>query len=543
VRPLTGGAPISVGGAPIAVAGKPVHEGGAPSAVIDEGSAPAAMQPRNTIAPPPPAFPRQSVRTRSHVEYVGTPSSSTSATPPAHAPVARRVGAQDGISSTTVRETASTVPPAITPRAVTHSPSAAGYAPGAVARPTHGTAYPVDPAHSAPRAFAPGTGAPVGYQPGGYILTPAAPSQVGVLSPPVTHGEYAQATPGWQGEQIAAAGFGVPVPPEYSQQQPLLEEPQPKRKRHIGRIVVLSLIGLLVLSLAWPLGLMHWANGQILHVDALSGAPNTPGTTFLLVRTDERSEEGWQDATEGQRSDTIMLLNRPSSGTPSLISIPRDTYVQIPGYAPNKINAAFSLGGAPLLVQTVEQLTGLTIDHYVEIGMGGLIGLVDAVGGVELCLDMDVRDWRSALYWTAGCHVADGRTALAFARMRYSDPRGDIGRAQRQQQVINAITHAVATPTLLVQPGQQRELIRAGLSSVRTDEDTNIWGFASLALAFRAANGDGGFTGSPPISSMNYRPGNIGAAVQLDPELIGQFWADVRNGDLTPKHGSHVGVD
>jgi LCP family protein required for cell wall assembly len=321
--------------------------------------------------------------------------------------------------------------------------------------------------------------------------------------------------------------YGDNIVPDFA------EKPKPKPK--IGRIIVLSLVGLLVLAMIWPVWLLHWGNGQIRHVDALSGAPNTPGTTFLLVGTDERTDDGWQDETLGVRSDSIMVLHRPRNGTPALVSLPRDSYVEIPGYANNKLNAAYALGGAPLLVKTVENLTGLTIDHYIEIGMGGLIGLVDAVGGVELCLDMDVRDWRSALYWTAGCHVVNGRKALAFSRMRYSDPTGDIGRTKRQRQVISAITHAALEPSLLRQPSAQRALIGAGLGAIHTDEDTNIMNFAPLALTFRAANGPEGFNGTPPISEYAYRPGgNVGAAVRLDPELIDQFWSNLRTGNLEP---------
>lgn len=277
-----------------------------------------------------------------------------------------------------------------------------------------------------------------------------------------------------------------------------------------------------------------WANGQINHISALSGAPNTPGTTFLLVGSDERDEEGWFDEATGSRTDTIMVLHRPRNGTTSLVSIPRDSYVEIPGRSNNKINAAYAFGGAPLLVQTVENLTGLTIDHYIEVGMGGLMNIVNAVGGVELCMDRDVNDESSQLNWTAGCHHVDGFTALAFSRMRLSDPRGDIGRVERQQQVISAITHAVARPELLLHPSEQTSLLSAGLGSVAADDDTNILNFGSLALAFRAANGSDGFRGTPPISNPDFRPGNIGSTVLLDPATLDQFWLDVRDGNLPP---------
>ena len=103
-------------------------------------------------------------------------------------------------------------------------------------------------------------------------------------------------------------------------------------------------------------------------------------------------------------------------------------------------NAAYALGGPQLLVQTVEELSGITVDHYVEVAMTGVQELTDAVGGISLCLDYDVQDQLSGLNWTAGCKDGvDGTTALAFSRMRYSDPLGDIGRTQRQRQVVGSI--------------------------------------------------------------------------------------------------------
>ncbi|NTW39261.1 MAG: LCP family protein [Cellulomonadaceae bacterium] len=289
----------------------------------------------------------------------------------------------------------------------------------------------------------------------------------------------------------------------------------------------------LALLLAWPIGLALWANGRIEHVEALSGAANTPGTTYLLAGSDSRADGVIiDDETTGSRTDTIMLLEVPTSGPAALISLPRDTYVDIPGHGPAKLNASFSIGGAPLLVATVEQITGLTVDHYVEIGFAGVEGVVDAVGGVELCLDYDVNEPLSGLVWTAGCHVSDGVTALAFARMRYADPEGDIGRAHRQQQLIAAITHEVAQPSLVLHPGRQVSLIRAGTDALTVSSGTDALDLAQLALAFRKASGPGGITGTPPIANPDYRPGDVGSTVLLDPDLSPAFWAGIRDGSL-----------
>lgn len=294
------------------------------------------------------------------------------------------------------------------------------------------------------------------------------------------------------------------------------------------------MVVLLVLLLAWPVGLLVWANGKIQHTEALNDTLSTPGTTYLLAGSDSRADGALPgDPTEGQRTDTIMILTVPPSGTTSLISLPRDTYVEVPGFGMNKLNAAFSLGGAPLLVSTVEGLTGIEVDHYVEIGMGGVARLVDAVGGVELCLDDDVDDPDSGLVWTAGCHTADGATALAFARMRKADPLGDIGRTQRQQQVIQAVTTAVAQPGELVKPWQQVRLADAGLGVLTVSEGSSIIDIGRMALAFRAATGDGGVRGTPPIADLDFRPGGVGSAVLLDEALAPAFFEQVADGTVT----------
>lgn len=295
------------------------------------------------------------------------------------------------------------------------------------------------------------------------------------------------------------------------------------------------LVVLLVLLLAWPVGLLIWANGKIQHVDAGEASLDTPGTTYLLAGSDSRDEdeERFQnDPTQGQRADTIMILTVPSSGTNSLISLPRDTYVEVPGHGMNKLNAAFAWGGPALLRETVENLTGIGVDHYVEIGMGGVANVVDAVGGVELCLDYDVDDADSRLVWEAGCHVSDGDTALAFARMRNADPLGDVGRTMRQQQVIQAVTSNVADPSVLINPAEQVRLADSGLGALRVSEGSNIVDLGRMGLAFRNATGSDGVRGAPPIADMNYRPGGVGSTVLLA-DNADAFFAAVADGSVT----------
>lgn len=299
-----------------------------------------------------------------------------------------------------------------------------------------------------------------------------------------------------------------------------------------GRVAGVVAVLVLLAVIAWPVGLLIWANGKIQHVEALSGAEDTPGTTYLLAGSDARGSGGINDSTSGARTDTIMLLHKPTSGPVALISIPRDTFAQMPdGSGGNKINAAYSYGGAPMLVKTVEGLSGLTVDHYVEVGFGGVEGVVDAVGGVRLCLDYDVHDVKSKLKWTAGCHEVDGKTAIAFSRMRYADPTGDIGRAERQQQVIAQVGKKIADPAVVLNPATQVGLADAGLAALVTDTDSGIIDIAMMGLAFRTANGDDGVTGTPPIATIGYRTPSGASAVLLDENQTGEFWAKIRDGE------------
>lgn len=331
-------------------------------------------------------------------------------------------------------------------------------------------------------------------------------------------------------------GFGGIAPPPSNSVQPA---PRPRKKRSRGKTGLFVFAVVLVLLLAWPIGLLVWANGKLHHVDALSDAANTPGTTYLLAGSDSRADldedDSAFDRTAGARTDTILLLHVPEEGKSSLVSLPRDSYVAIPGHDSSKLNAAYSWGGPELLVETVENLSGLTIDHYVEVGFSGITNIVEELGGVELCYDEDVSDEKSQLEWEAGCHMADGDTALAFARMRYADKEGDIGRTNRQRQIIAAITSEAITPGTIVNPGKQVGLLRAATGSLVVDEETGIVDLARLALAFRKATGADGWSGTPPIASLNYRPGGVGSAVQLDEEQLPDFFAQVTAGTPPPQ--------
>jgi len=308
---------------------------------------------------------------------------------------------------------------------------------------------------------------------------------------------------------VGGGSARTPAPP------PRTGVPAPRRRRRWKALAAVAVV-LLVALAAWPIGLVIWANGKVQHTAALSGAAATPGTTYLLTGADTRDAATGNDGTTGSRTDTILLLHVPTHGPAALISLPRDTYIEdIPGHGPGKLNAAFAYGGAPLLVQVVERLTGLTIDHYAEIGMVGVVQVVDTIGGVSLCY-----------------HTVDGRTALTFVRMRKSDPEGDIGRAKRQRQLIQALTSSISPRDLVLHPSRQVTLIKAGTAAITVDTGSDIVDLGRMALAFKSAEGPGGITGTPPIANVNYRPGGVGSTVLLDPAASATFWTQIADGAL-----------
>lgn len=330
-------------------------------------------------------------------------------------------------------------------------------------------------------------------------------------------------------QRSTAAPKLEPIPPARS--------PRIKRPHLAGRrLLRLALTLILIFVIAWPLYLWYLVDSQLNRVDALSTFPAGEGETWLIAGSDQRSDgsDGGikQPWVQGARADSIMLL-RKVNGVAELVSLPRDTAVDIPEHGLNKINAAYALGGPKLLVRTVEGLSGVKVDHYVEVTMGAVTQLVDAAGGVELCLDYDVDDADSALKWKKGCHQADGATALAFSRMRHQDPRGDIGRAQRQRQVVSKLSQTLITPSTFLNPFKQRDLANSGATNLTCDSDSGAWALGKMLFAYRNASSNN-LTGVPPIAKMAYYRGGHGAMVLLDGQKTPSFWSAFQNGTLQP---------
>ena len=275
--------------------------------------------------------------------------------------------------------------------------------------------------------------------------------------------------------------------------------PAKPKKKHRGRglfrIVTLLIVGWLLFMVAVPLS--AWQN--ITRVDANPGAGRpepSATTTFVLAGTDERPS----DRSRG-RTDTLLLLTF-GSGPTVLTSIPRDSLVDIPGHGRTKVNAAFAYGGPPLLVQTLEQETGLRIDGFVQIGFDGLVNVVDAVGGIQVCPERDMKDKDSKLDIKAGCQIVDGTTALAYSRNRKSHATGDIARGQAQREVIGGIGTEVLAKETFINPVRWARVNNSAASSIALSENVSMLEFGRFALALSRAMSGNGLNCTVPIRDL-----------------------------------------
>lgn len=271
--------------------------------------------------------------------------------------------------------------------------------------------------------------------------------------------------------------------------------PRPRKRKRFGFFKALGL--LLAIVLAFSIGAAVWIDTKLQRIDALQDYDgrlgNTSGTNWLLVGSDSRAGLSQEDADRlmaGEldesvgRTDTIMVVHIPRfGGDATMLSLPRDSWVDIPGYGQNKLNQAFSLGGPALLQQTVEQATGIHLDHYAEIGFGGFANVVDAVGGVEMCLDEPLDDPMAGINLQAGCQELDGPTALGYVRSRYASAQGDLDRVERQRKFLAALSNKIKSPGTLLNPFKNLKVADALSANMKVNEGDHVWNLASLGLA------------------------------------------------------------
>ena len=309
---------------------------------------------------------------------------------------------------------------------------------------------------------------------------------------------------------------------------------QPGRR---GRRIAL-VTGIVVLVIIAAIGGTYfWVNGKLNRAVSLPASSLTSeGTNWLIAGSDQRTGISRGEratlhlgADGADASDSLLLLHM-GNGKPVLISIPRDSYVPIPGHGSNKINAALAIGGPTLLVQTVEAATGLKINHYMGIGFGGLAGVVSAVGGVQICVKTAIQpdSYSGFKGLPAGCHNLNGTQAIAFVRDRHSFATSDLQRIQDQRAFLSALLSKATSPGVYLNPFTALPFASTAASSVAVDKGTSLWDLLQAAEALRGPQ-----SGTVPIANANY-PTSAGDAVLWNQSQALELFNALKAGKAVP---------
>jgi LCP family protein required for cell wall assembly len=329
---------------------------------------------------------------------------------------------------------------------------------------------------------------------------------------------------------------------------------------HVRRALlsIAASISLLIALLAGgATGMYVWAQQQIRYIPDLPGPAVSPGASpavdiggpcdrhacnYLLLGSDSRKgltpEELQQFGTvpvAGQRSDTIILVHvEPDQKKAIFLSFPRDLWVDIPGHGVNRINTAFdggiAGGGAQMVARTIKSLTGLQTNHVLYVDLAGFQGVVDALGGVDMCVPYPMQDVLTGLNIQAGCQHFDGKTALEYVRTRHQpcDLIPDFARISRQQQFLRAVIAKTLSPSELL---QLPSLVPAVLKSVVVDKGLNPAELVYLANELNGVNtGNADFRVVPSVPEGVYVNGQYLSVVRLVQPQADELFARLREG-------------
>ncbi|MFI9268229.1 LCP family protein [Streptomyces werraensis] len=320
------------------------------------------------------------------------------------------------------------------------------------------------------------------------------------------------------------------------------QRPAPDWRRRIKWTAITLVTVLFVTTVAT----YFWADSRLNREVDLSKVIERPekgeGTNYLIVGSDSR--EGLSDedkkrlrtgSSEGKRTDSMMILHTGGNG-PTLISLPRDSNVEIPTFKGSesgkiyqgtgrqvKLNAAYAEDGPELLVRTVEFNTGLHIDHYVEIGFAGFANIVDAAGGVEIDIPQDIKDTKSGADLKKGKQTLNGEEALAFVRTRYALAGSDLDRTKNQQKFLSALANQVATPGTVLNPFRLYPTMGAGLDSLIVDKEMGLFDLADMFWSMKGVSGGEGTSMNMPLA------GSSGGNLLWDKDKVKQLVNQLNN--------------
>jgi LCP family protein required for cell wall assembly len=343
---------------------------------------------------------------------------------------------------------------------------------------------------------------------------------------------------------------GLVLPPELNPRGKGAVARPHTRGRRVARILSWIAVGLSASTLLLSgvgFALIKYYDGNINRLDGLFGeAKDRPAKldgkakNFLLVGSDSREgaskEELRQSGTEftpGRRSDTMILIHLSAKQDKALLmSFPRDLYVEIPGSGQGKINTAFAKGGPALAIQTVETLTDVRIDHYIEVNFNGFRRMVDALDGVEVCLPKAAKEKDSGIDLPAGRSVVKGPQALAFVRQRKGLPRGDIDRIARQQQFLAAMLRRATSRGILLRLDRVLPFLKTVTDSIQVDEHLSFNTMKDLALRLKDLDPAKVTFVTVPIDKLGRRNGQ--SVVLMDELGAEQLFRSIREDDAIP---------
>ena len=293
-------------------------------------------------------------------------------------------------------------------------------------------------------------------------------------------------------------------------------------------------------------------DADIARVDPFKDMKNRPqaghGMNVLLVGTDGR--DGVSEAerrryrlggTPCRCTDTMMIVHiSEDRERASVVSLPRDSYARTPPHTDRttghrhgghvlKLNAAYAEGGPNLTVRTVEDMTHVKIDHYLEIDFMSFMKTVDVLGGVEICTPKPLKDSYTGLDLAAGTHELSGGEALQYVRSRHADGSSDLGRMQRQQRFMAAFIAQSASSGVLLNPMKFRDVTRAVLGSVRADKEFGTGELLDLGRAMRNFSPASSEFTTVPIGRMGYAVKGIGSTLKWDPAKAGRLFRALRD--------------
>lgn len=345
-------------------------------------------------------------------------------------------------------------------------------------------------------------------------------------------------------------------------------------------VAVLAAVVLVVTGFAW-----HSVDSLVSKIERIGdlglGGGRDGAVDILLVGVDSRTDAHGNPLTDRERAmlhagdevgtntDTLVLVRVPNDGSSATaISLPRDSYVDIPGLGKGKINSAYGItkenerqellddgvseveaekqstqAGRKALIDTVAGLTGISVDHYAEISLLGFVLLTDAVGGVEVCLNNPVDEWMSGASFPAGEQRLDGPQALSFVRQRHGLPRGDLDRIVRQQVFMAQLVGQVLSAKTLTDPGRLGELGDAVGRTVVLDES---WDVLTFLQQLQDLSGGQVQFETIPVADLNGMTSDGESVVRVDAKAVKSYVASLVGAESDepdepePRRGPHV---